>query len=126
MTSRCHTLPLIALVALAAPAVSAQESNDGTYSGERVLTQGSPGSCVPKEPVSVTIRGEDLTFTNSRVKGYTIDFSPRPDGTFVQLSADVSGEVVDIRGHIANGVLEVDVTSASCSHHWHVQKEQNR
>jgi hypothetical protein len=122
MANRHHALLLIAWTVLAVPAISAEVSIDGTYTGERVLEEGTPGPCVPTEPVSLTIRGESLSFTNSRVKNYTISFAPHLDGSFAQLSADIGGEVVDIRGHVGDGVLDADVNSASCSHHWHVER----
>lgn len=88
-----------------------------------MLTQGNPGACVSKDAVSVTIRGNQLTFANNEAKNYTISFFPHPDGSFVELSADIGGKVVDIRGHIASGVLDSDVTSATCMHHWHLMKQ---
>jgi hypothetical protein len=110
-------------LALAVPAFGAENSFDGTYTGERVLTAGDPAACVAKDAASSTIKGDELTFTHSAVKDYTIRFSPRADGAFVQLSTDINGEVVDIRGHIGAGVLDADVTSASCAHHWHLEKQ---
>lgn len=82
---------------------------------------GDPAACVAKDAASATM-GDKLTFTHSAEKGYTISFSPRADGAFVQLSANISGVVVAIRGHIGGGVLDADVTSASCAHHWHLEK----
>jgi hypothetical protein len=95
---------------------------DGFYTGQRVLTKGDPGACLALDAVTVTVRGGVLTFTTSRVKEYTISLSQDPDGSFDQLSADIGGEVVDIRGRIAAGVLDGDVTSATCTHHWHLEK----
>jgi hypothetical protein len=83
---------------------------------------GDPAACVAKDAASATIQGDKLTFTHSAEKGYTISFSPRADGAFVQLSANISGVVVAIRGHIGGEVLDADVTSASCAHHWHLEK----
>jgi hypothetical protein len=99
---------------------------DGVYTGQRVLTKGDPDACLATDAVTVTIRGGVLTFTTSRVKEYTISLSPDPDGSFAQLSADVGGTVVDIRGRIAADVLDSDVTSANCAHHWHLEKKADR
>jgi hypothetical protein len=87
-----------------------------------VLTVGDPAACAAKDAASATIQGDQLTFTHSAVKDYTISFSPRADGAFVQLSANSNGVVVDIRGDIGAGVLDADVTSAGCAHHWHLEK----
>jgi hypothetical protein len=57
----------------------------------------------------------------SAVKNYPINFSPRPDGSFVLLSANIGGDVVDIRGRVAAGVR---VTSAQCEHHWHLKRTE--
>jgi hypothetical protein len=123
MPNRRRAPPLTAAcIALAVPAFGAENAFDGTYTGERVLTVGDPAACVAKDAASATIQGDQLTFTHSAVKDYTISFSPRADGAFVQLSANMSGVVVDIRGHIGAGVLDADVTSASCAHHWHLEK----
>ena len=84
---------------------------------------GDPAACVAKDAASATIQGDQLTFTHSAEKGYTIGFSPRADGTFVQLSANTRGIAVNIRGHIGAGVLDADATSASCTHHWHLEKQ---
>ena len=123
MHSHRLALPLIACIALAVPARGAETSLDGTYTGERVLTKGDPASCVAKDTVSIVIHGDELRFTNSRVKDYTISFSPRADGSFDSLSADISGLVVTIRGHVGGGVLDADVVSTYCSNHWHLEKQ---
>lgn len=120
--SKCrYALSLIACMALAAPAFA--DSINGTYVGERVLTRGSPVACVPKDPVTVVIQNDTLTITNSRMKNYGLGFSPRPDGSFVQLATDMGGEVVDINGRVAGGVLDADVTGPNCSHHWHLLRK---
>jgi hypothetical protein len=111
---------VIAFFASTNPGVS--ETFDGSYAGERLLTQGDPSSCVNKDAVSVTIHGGTLTFTDSAAKNYTIGISLRSDGSFVQLSSSIGGAVVDIRGRITSGVLDSDVTSAHCVHHWHLEK----
>jgi hypothetical protein len=123
MLSRRHALPFIACLALAVPAFGAETSYDGTYTGERVLTKGDPAVCTAKDPVSVVVHGEMLTFTNSKAKDYTMTFAPRADGSFGQLSANISGLVVHITGQFGAGVLDSDVTSANCKHHWHLEKQ---
>jgi hypothetical protein len=111
---------VVACFGSASPGVA--QSFDGSYVGERSLTKGDPSACVAKDPVSVTIDGGTLTFINSSAKKYTISFSPHSDGSFVQLSANIGGAVVDIRGRIAGGMLDSDVTSAYCVYHWHLEK----
>jgi hypothetical protein len=63
MPDRRHALPLTACIALAVPAFGAENSFDGTYTGERVLTVGDPATCVAKDAASATIQGDQLTFT---------------------------------------------------------------
>ena len=123
MHRRRHTLPLIACIALVVPAFGAETSYDGTYTGERVLTKGDPAVCIAKDPVSVVVHGEMLTFSNSKAKDYTITFAPRTDGSFGQLSANISGLVVHLEGQFGAGVLDSDVSSAACKHHWHLEKQ---
>lgn len=123
MPSLRHMLPLIACIALAASAFGAEDSFDGTYIGQRVLTKGEPGACVAKDPVSVTIQGDKLTFTNSAAKGYAMGFFPRADGAFGELAGDIGGKVVAIDGTVGAGVLDADVSSAHCTHHWHLKKQ---
>jgi len=95
---------------------------DGTYTGTRVLTKGEADRCPAKEDVSVTIRGEALTFTNSQLHNYVLGFDPRPDGSFGQIHTDMGGTSVLIRGRITGGVLDADVTGPVCEHHWHLTK----
>ena len=123
MLSHRHALPLIGCVVVAISASGAENSFDGTYTGERLLTKGDAAVCVAKDPVSIVIHGDELTFTNSGVKNYTISFSPRADGSFGELSADVGGVVVVIRGHVGAGVLDSDVRGSQCTHHWHAEKQ---
>ena len=108
-------------LATACPALA--DSINGTYTGKRVLTKGNPAACARDENVSVTIGDGSLRFTNSALKNYIIGFDPRPDGSFVQLSVDIAGDTVDIRGRIVGNVLDADVTNASCVHHWHLEKK---
>ncbi|HET6237312.1 MAG TPA: hypothetical protein VFE41_20485 [Acetobacteraceae bacterium] len=122
MPTRPFVLAMFVVACFGSASLGVAESFDGSYVGERSLTQGDPSACVDKDAVSVTIHGGTLTFTNSTAKSYTMSFSPNSDGSFVQLSADIGGAVVNIRGRITGGVLDSDVTSAHCVHHWHLEK----
>jgi hypothetical protein len=122
MSNRRHLLSLIGLIAFMGPAASATNSIDGTYIGDTVLTEGDPAACGANGTVAITIQGEQLTFTNNTVKDYVAGFFPRPDGSFGQLSAVMGGQVVVIRGHVRDGVLDSDVIGAHCTHHWHLEK----
>ena len=123
MPSHRNALPLIACIVLAVPAFGAGNSFDGTYTGERVLTKGDPAICVAKDPVSVVIHGDVLTATTSEVTNNRITFSPRPDGSFGQISSDQGGRIGSVRGHVGAGVLDADVMKSHCTHHWHLKKE---
>ena len=109
-------------VLLAAPSATLADPFDGTYTGKRVTTKGGEPSCPTEDNVSVTIKGGTLTFTDSNAKDYTISFDPHPDGSFRELSANIAGTVVDIRGHVSGSTLDADVSSAHCQHHWHLEK----
>ena len=111
-----------ALLSLATPPAAQPVSFDGTYTGKRVLTNGDKTFCPTEDNASVTIKGDNLTFTDSNAKDYTIDFSPRSDGSFSELSAIIGGAVVAIRGRINGNALDADVPSAHCQHHWHLEK----
>ena len=87
-TGRRHLL--IACLALAAPA-SAENSFDGTYTGERVLTEGDPVICVAKDIVSATVNGDQRTFTTNVAKECALGFSPQADGSFPELSGNIGG-----------------------------------
>jgi len=53
----------LCLAVAGSPTLGAEHTFDGTYSGQRVLTEGSPSPrCPLEEDVSVTIHGETLTF----------------------------------------------------------------
>ena len=114
-------LPLIAAVA-AIPSKASGDAFDGTYEGVRVLTKGDPSSCIQQENVSVIIAPGTLTFTDSKLKNFTMGFNPHPDGSFNQFHVDVGGSVVDIHGRVVGNVLDADVTNAPCEHHWHLEK----
>lgn len=121
MHSLRHVFSLMACITLAAPAFGAENSFDGTYTGERVLTKGEAGACAAKDPVSVVIHGDELTFTDSRAKNYTMAFTPDAYGSFEQLST-AGDAVVSIKGHIGDSVLDSDVSREHCTHHWHPEK----
>ena len=115
-----HALPGDRGVAAVAPALGA-DTFDRVYTGKRVLTKGVE-QCVASEDVSVTIHGGALTFTDSALRGYSIGFDTRRDGSFGLISTGISGGGVLIRGRIVGGVLDADVTNGSCEHHWHLTK----
>jgi hypothetical protein len=65
------------------PALGAEHTFDGDYSGKRVLTKGSVGpDCPAEDDVSVNIHGIAMTFTNSALKKFVIGFFVRQDGSF--------------------------------------------
>jgi len=67
---------------------------------------------VAKDAVSATIHDGQLTFTNSGVQKSLHHKLFPSRRRFVQLSANVSGVVVDIRGRVVDGVVDSDVASA--------------
>jgi hypothetical protein len=71
----------------------------------------------------VTIHDHVLTFSNDALKNYSMGFDPRPDRTFANAHVDVGGDIVTIRGRIAAGVLDADVTNPPCEHHWRLEKQ---
>ena len=107
-------------VALTEPALSADNRFDGVYTGKRVLTKGSNQVCLAEDDVSVTIHGEALTFTNSRLHDLTIGFEPHPDGSFNLLTAGGDGGYMFIQGRIVGDAIEADVADSVCEHHWHL------
>ena len=114
----------LCLAVAGSPALGAEHTFDGDYSGKRVLTKGSAGSdCPAEDDVSVTIHGETLTFTNSALKKFGIAFYPRQDGSFGSTYTDKGGDVVLIRGRIVGDVIDADVTNPPCEHHWHLKKQ---
>jgi hypothetical protein len=112
------------LLGLAAAGLTlAADTFDGVYSGKRVLTKGTDPACPANEPVSVTIRGEALTFTNSALRNFVMGFEPHPDGSFGGISTGGRGGAVLIQGRIVGNVLDADVTDGPCEHHWHLTKQ---
>jgi hypothetical protein len=119
---------ICATICLAAtgPILGAEATFNGVYSGRRVLTKGSDPTCPSEENVSVTIKGDELMFTNSALQDFGIGFDPNPDGSFRETYVDIGGAYVDIRGRIVDDLLDADVTNGSCEHHWHLKKESPR
>jgi hypothetical protein len=116
----------LCLAVAGSPTLGAEHTFDGTYSGQRVLTEGSPSPrCPAEEDVSVTIHGETLTFTNSAFKNFLQPFYPSQDGSFGQTYTDVGGAAVHYHGRIIGDVVDVDVDAIDppCEHHWHLKKE---
>jgi hypothetical protein len=104
-------------------ALGAEHTLDGVYSGKRVLTKGSSGPCPAEDDVSVTIHGDTLTFTNSVLKKFSEPFYPGSDGSFGQTYTDDGGDIVHYHGRIVGDVIDADVTSPLCEHHWHLKKK---
>jgi hypothetical protein len=98
----------------------AENKFDGAYIGKRVLTKDSDHTCPDTGTVSAIVRGESLTFTNSRLRSFSIGFEPHRDGSFSQISADDGGAFVSIKGRIVGNAIEADVADGTCEHHWHV------
>lgn len=121
-------LSILALVAGAALSAEPEHGYDGVYTGKRSLTKGTASAeCPAEDDVSVTIRGETLTFTNSTLKNYTMPFEPEPDGSFGQTHTDESGAIVHYHGQIKGSIMEADVqnyvTDPPCEYHWRLQKQ---
>jgi hypothetical protein len=120
-------LGLCVMIGLAVmdPAFGAENKFDGVSTGKRVLTKGSNQRCPTEDDVSVTIRGEALTFTNSRLHNSTIGFEPHPDGSFDEISSTGDeGASVSIQGRIVGDAIEADVADSVCEHHWHVVRNR--
>jgi hypothetical protein len=116
----------IVCLAVAGPALGAESTFDGVYTGKRVLTKDSNPSnpsCVTAEDVSVTIQGTTLAFTNSALRNFPIEFNPHQDGSFNEIYVDAGGRSVTIQGRIIGDVIEADATNPPCEHHWHLKKE---
>jgi hypothetical protein len=116
--SRCCVVCLF----VAAPALGAENTFDGTYTGKRVLTKGIDQTCPTEDDVSVIIHGESLTFSNSKLRGYVVGFEPHPDGSFSETSTGIEGTIVLIEGRIVGDVIDADVTTSACKHHWHLKR----
>jgi hypothetical protein len=112
-------------LAVAGSALHAENTFDGVYTGQRVLTKGSSPPCLVKEDVSVTISDGALSFTNSALQNFGMGFDPAPDGSFSEMYNDVGGGDVVFRGHITGDTIEADVTNyaTACEYHWHLKKD---
>ena len=123
-SSRCLAVGLGLCLAVArSPALGAEHTFDGDYSGKRVLTKGSAGpECPAEDDVSVTINGETLTFTSSTLKDFTMPFYPEQDGSFGQIHTGGGGTDVHYRGRVIGDIIEADVTNPPCEYHWHLKK----
>ena len=120
-SSRCLASALgLCLGVAGGPALGAEHTFDGTYSGQRALTK---GPCAAADDVSVTIHGEALTFTNSALKKFVMGFYVRQDGSFDQIHTDVDGDTVHVVGRIIGDVIEADVNNPPCEYHWRLKKE---
>jgi hypothetical protein len=110
------------VVAVAEPTLGATDTFDGVYAGKQVLTKGSGPACPTGDDVSVTLHGEALTFTNSKLRNFSIGFDPHQDGSFRQIYTDIGGASVLIQGRVVGNVLDADVTDGPCEHHWHLTR----
>jgi hypothetical protein len=98
------------------PALGAEHTFDGVYSGKRILAKGpSAPTCAVEDDVSVIIHGETLTFTNSAFKKFVLSVYPSKDGSFGNIYTGEGGGAVQIRGHIDRDVIEADVTNPHAS-----------
>jgi hypothetical protein len=107
---------------VAGPTLDVGNSFDGVYSGKRGLTKGSGPRCPAENDVSIAVRGEILTFTNSTLQNFLIEFAPHQDGSFRQIYVDAGGDTVTIQGRATGGFLDAEVTNPPCEYHWHPKK----
>jgi hypothetical protein len=114
-------MTLIWLIAAGA-ALGAESPFDGVYTGKRSPMKGPVPPCAAEEDVSVTIDGETLTFTNSKLRSFGLGFHPHQDGSFSEIYQDSGGDTVLIEGRIVDAILDADVSDRSCGHHWHLKK----
>jgi hypothetical protein len=115
-------------LAIAGAALAASSQFDGVYLGTRTPTRGSTPPCSPREMVSVTIAGNVLHFTNSKLQNFGLEFDPNTDGSFDTDYVDDGGATVDIRGRVAKGILDAHVVNyaTSCEYDWHLEKQQTK
>jgi hypothetical protein len=105
------------------PALGVEHKFDGVYTGSKLLTKGSSPSCSVEQNVSVTIHSEILTFTDSNLRNFSLNFYPRQDGSFGDIYVDAGGASVNIRDRVIGDVIEANVTDPPCEYHWHLKKE---
>ena len=122
-SSRCIALASGLCLAVARiSALGAEHTFDGIYVGKRVLTKGVAG-CPVEDDVSVTIKGETLRFTDSRLKEFIMPFYPDQDESFGQIHTGEGGTNVHYHGRVIEDIIEADVTDPSCEYHWHLKKQ---
>ena len=110
---------------VAGPALSAEHEYDGVYTGKRSLTKGTASTnCPTADDVSVTITGESLTFTDSRLNNYFMPFYPDADGSFGETHTDQGGGVYHHHGRIIGDIIDADTDNPDCEYHWHLKKVQ--
>ena len=63
------------VLAAVIPALGAEHTFDGVYSGKRVLIEGSDPYCPAEDDISVIIHGEMLSFTDSALEKVSNRFS---------------------------------------------------
>ena len=68
------------------------------------------------------IHGETLTFTDSRLRSFVLDFQPHKDGSFKEIYQGTGGATVLIEGRITGNTIEAEVSDSTCAHHWHLKK----
>lgn len=93
------------------------------------MTKGNVSAMCPAEDrVSVTIKGNVLTFTDSALKKFVEPFYPRPDGSFGEIYVNARGgaATVEYYGRIVGDSIEADVvnhqTSPPCEYPWRLKK----
>ena len=105
------------------PALGADHTFDGVYTGKRSAINGTVApNCPAEEDVSVTIYGETLSFNNSALRKFVIGSNLSQDGSFQEIYAGEGGATVNIVGRITGDVLDADVTNPPCEQHWHLKK----
>jgi hypothetical protein len=103
-------------LAVAGPALGAENRFDGVYTGKTTLTKGSNPTCVAYDDVFIIVHGKTLKFTNNRLRNFLIGFYPRKDGSFRQSHVyNKQGSFVNIQGHVTGNLIEADVTNPPCS-----------
>jgi hypothetical protein len=113
----------MACLAITGPALGAAISYDGTYSGERTLTNGTTPFYVGQDSVTIIIAGSTLKFTGGEFRERPMRFTPNQNGSFAG-SFDYGGHVVDAWGKATGTTVDLDVLDYSngCEHHWHVER----
>jgi hypothetical protein len=115
------------LVAGSALGAEPEHKYDGIYYGKRSLIKGTASAMCPAEDsVSLTIKGNSMTFTDSALKKFTEPFEPHPDGSFSRIYIDAGGAAVEYLGHIVGDIIDAEVTnyltSPPCVYRWHLKK----